>query len=107
MPRKKKQTNKVYVELYESPLQTKKYRAIFKRNGVEFRHTDFGAKGMDDYTMHQDKDRKQNFLSRFEKLIKKERYNPYSPMTLSTMLLWNKPTLRASWNDYKRRFKMK
>tara|TARA_R100000988_G_C3873473_1_gene104872 strand:- start:76 stop:393 length:318 start_codon:yes stop_codon:yes gene_type:complete len=30
--------------------------------------------------------------------------NPYSPGALSWWLLWNKPTLRASLRDYKKRF---
>lgn len=107
MPRRKIIPNKIYVELWVSDKADKKYKAVFKRNKKVFDEVHFGAKGMDDYTTHGDEQRKDNFQSRFQKLITKEKYNPYSPMTLANMVLWNKKTLKSSWNDYKRRFKFK
>lgn len=101
--------NKISVELYKSPNKNKKYRVVFYKDGEEFKHTDFGAEGgtLQDFTEHKDKERKERFLSRFNKLIEKNKDNPYSPMTLSHLVLWNKPTLKSSWNFYKKKFGFK
>lgn len=93
------------VKLYESPLKTKKYRAIFfDDDNNKIKHTDFGSKGMSDFTIHKDEKRKSNYLSRFQKLIKRFQKDQFAPITLSTMVLWNKPSLTSSWNDYKQHF---
>ena len=58
---------------------------------------------MSDYTKHKDEDRKKRYLNRHRK-----NENWKSPMTagaLSRWILWNKPTLRDSIKDYKKRFK--
>lgn len=88
------------VVLEQSPRKGKKMRATFSDGTM----VDFGAEGMQDYTIHHDDARKKRFLSRFAKLIEKEKHNPKSPMTLSTMILWNKPTIQASLRDYRQRF---
>ena len=85
-----------------SPRQGKKMRAIFSDGKV----VDFGAKGMEDYTSHHDETRKQRFLSRFARLIDKYKKDPQAPMTLSTYILWNKPTIPASIRDYKQKYKL-
>ncbi len=65
----------------------------------------FGASTYDDYTGHQDLQRKMNYLGRHEK---KENWNDYmSVESLSKHILWNKPTLTASIEDYMCRFKLK
>lgn len=93
------------VKLYNSPLKSKKYRAIFFDNeNNKIKHSDFGAKGMEDFTIHRNDKRKSNYLSRFQKLIKRFKKDPYAPITLSTMVLWNKTSLKSSWNDYKKHF---
>ena len=67
--------------------------------------THFGASGYEDYTGHQDLQRNMNYLERHEK---KENWNDYmSAGSLSKHILWNKPTLTASIEDYMRRFKLK
>lgn len=93
------------VKIVKSPKPEKKYRAHFS-DGT---HTDFGAKGMQNYggvgkERHLDKERKKRYLSRH-----KSRENWNSPKTagsLSRWILWNKDTLRKSITDYKKRFKM-
>ena len=60
---------------------------------------------MSDYTKHKDKDRKKLYLNRHKK---NENWN--SPMTagaLSRWILWNKPTLKASIDNYKKKFNYK
>lgn len=64
--------------------------------------THFGSAGADDFTTHHDSERKKRYLDRHRK---NENWNdPTSAGCLSKNILWNKPTLRASIADYKRRF---
>lgn len=67
----------------------------------------FGAGDMEDYTIHKDKQRLELFKKRFNKRIEKNKNNPFSAMTLSDMILWNKPTLKSSLEDYANKFKFK
>jgi hypothetical protein len=99
----------IRVRLYKSNRKGKKYAVgFFQDDETEpFKMVHFGAVEMDDFTTHKNKERKERFLNRFKRLIDKEADNPYSPMTLSHLLLWNKPSLKASFNDYKRRFEFK
>lgn len=94
------------VEIKPSTQKTKKLMAIFyDDNGKKIKTTHFGAKGMSDFTIHRDKERKERYLDRHRK---RENWN--APMTagaLSRWILWNKPTLQGSIRDYKKRFKLK
>lgn len=64
--------------------------------------THFGAKGMSDFTKHRDEDRRESYLKRHRP---NENWNdPKSAGALSRFILWNKPTLRASIEDYRKRF---
>ena len=76
----------------------KKYDAI-----IDGKKTiSFGAKGMNDYTKHNDKERKERYLARH----KNDNYNnPLYPSFYSNNLLWNKPTITESVRDTNRRFK--
>ena len=59
---------------------------------------------MSDFTKHRDEERKKRYIDRH-----KARENWSDPMTagaLSRYILWNKPTLRASIADYKKRFNL-
>ena len=77
---------------------------LFSQNDFE-KAVDFGARGASDFTLHKDEFRKQQFLSRFRKLIVRYEDDPMTPMTLSTWILWNRPTIEQSLNDYKQHFK--
>lgn len=94
------------VNFKKSSLKNKKMKAIFKDND-KIKTIHFGAAGMSDYTKHKDNQRRDNFKKRFNKLIEKNKNNPFSPMTLSNLILWNKPTLEASIRDFKNRFNLK
>jgi hypothetical protein len=88
------------IKIVKSPLSTKKYRAEFD-NG---KHTDFGASGYEDFTTHKDEERKKLYLARHKK---NENWNdPFSAGSLAKNILWNKPTLSASINDYKKQFNL-
>jgi len=62
----------------------------------------FGRQGYSDFTKHKDEARKQRYLDRHKA---NENWNkPDTAGALSRWILWNKPTLRESIQDYKQRF---
>ena len=88
------------IEIIKSPLKEKKYRAVFD-DGT---HTDFGAAGYEDFTIHKNVRRKDLYDLRHRK---NENWNNYkSAGALSKWILWNKPTFNASVADYKKRFNL-
>jgi hypothetical protein len=97
----------MYVSIKPSTTSGKKMMTIFyQETKKKVRTTHFGVSGYEDYSgEHQDLQRKMNYLGRHEK---KGNWNDYmSAGSLSKHILWNKPTLTASIEDYMRRFKLK
>lgn len=95
-------------ELIRSPRSGKKWRAIFTDEGGKKHHTDFGAAGMKDYTIYSASSPAVASLKK-EAYLKRHRVNEDwgkydSAGALSRWVLWNKPTVEASWRDYKARF---
>lgn len=88
------------VKVVPSTNFTKKYDAHFS-DGTK---TSFGASGYDDYTQHHDEERRKAYRSRHKKDL--ETNDPTRAGYLSYYILWNKPTLKASIEDYKRMFNM-
>jgi hypothetical protein len=92
------------VVIKKSTQPKKKYMAVFTDNGKKVKTTHFGSAGMSDFTKNKDEERKKRYLDRHRK---NENWNDkFSAGALSRWILWNKPTLRASISDYKRRFKL-
>ena len=86
------------VKIVKSPKPQKKLRAYFS-DGT---HTDFGAKGMSDFTKHKNTERKKRYISRHQS---RENWNsPKTAGSLSRWILWNKDTLRKSIENYKKKF---
>jgi hypothetical protein len=70
----------------------------------EFRIVYFGASGYTDYTTNHDDEKKRLYLLRHRK---NENWNdPISAGALSRWILWNKPTLKESITDFKKRFNL-
>lgn len=92
--------------IIEKGTAKKKLKAIFYDDkGKRIKTVQFGSKGMSDFTINKDKERKQRYLDRHRK---RENWNdPMTAGALSRWLLWNRPTLRASISDFKKRFKLK
>jgi hypothetical protein len=90
------------VIIKKSPNKGKKMVAIFYEDKKKIKTIHFGAEGMSDYTKHRDDERKKRYLNRHKK--RENWNNPMSAGSLSRYILWNKPTLKASIADYKRRF---
>lgn len=81
-----------------SPISTKKWRAYFNDGS----HTDFGSKGMDDFTITHDIAQRERYRKRHRKDL--ETKDPKRAGYLAYYLLWNLPTLSQSLVDYKARF---
>ena len=96
----------VFVEIKPSTTKSKKLMAVFydeKKKKIKTTH--FGQKGFSDFTIHKDKSRREKYLTRHRA---RENWDAYMTAgSLSRWILWNKPTLKGSIEDYKRRFKLK
>lgn len=93
----------ILIKIKTSDKKDKKLMAIFYNEQTKrYKTTHFGAKGMSDYTLHKDPERKKRYLDRHRK--NENWNNPTSAGALSRWVLWNKPTLEASIADYKHRF---
>lgn len=66
----------------------------------------FGAFGMSDFTIHKDAERKLRYIKRHSRM--NENWSKSGIDTAgwwSLNLLWNKPTIKESYNDIKLRLK--
>jgi hypothetical protein len=81
-----------------STRKDKKYMAVFNNNNI----VHFGAYGYEDYTIHKDDKRKENYIKRHQ--VNEDFNNPFSAGSLSRWILWNKKTLKESVKDYGTRF---
>jgi hypothetical protein len=89
------------VRIVKSPRTGKKWRAEFD-NG---KHTDFGADGMEDYTQHHDKERRERYRLRHRKDL--ETGDPTRAGYLSFYVLWGDSTSMATNTaEYRRRFNL-
>jgi len=79
---------------------SKKYEITFEKNGKMYTRK-LGAAGMSDYTIHKDKERRERYISRHKKDLRTN--DPMKPGYLSMYILWNKPSVKTSLADYKRR----
>jgi len=75
---------------------------------IKKRAISFGARGYGDYTIYSKEDKakaeikKASYLARHEG--REDWSNPMSAGALSRWVLWNKPTLKASIADFRKRF---
>jgi len=82
----------------------KKWDAVFEKEGKE-KVVSFGAKGYSDFTKHKDVTRKARYIKRHSGMG--EHWNkPDTPGALSRWILWNKPSLKGSLHDFKKRFSL-
>lgn len=91
------------MRLEPSQRKDKKYQVVFD----DGKRVSFGAKNYNDFTTFPEDirdERKKLYLQRH----KKEGWtDPKKPGTLARYILWNKPSLSASFEDYKNRFHLK
>ena len=65
----------------------------------------FGEKGASDYTIHKNKDRKDQYIDRHKARSYWTKSGVKTAGWMSKHVLWNKPTLKASIDDINKRFK--
>jgi hypothetical protein len=96
----------VYVQLNKSKIEGKKYTAVFyDEQRKKIKTINFGASGMSDFIKHKNEEKKERYISRHSA---NEKWNDYMTAgSLSRWILWNKPTLSASYNDYLKKFNLK
>lgn len=105
------------VKIVESSNKDKKYDAFFREKscpcpankkpccGGKEKKISFGAKGMSDYTIHKDPERKKRYIERHSGM--NEDWNdPLTAGALSRWILWNKPSFEDSIKDFKKRFNL-
>lgn len=100
------------VTISRSSNSEKKLMAVFEDSeGKKIKTTHFGQRGASDYTKHGDKERMERYLERHgggtTTSTKEDWKDPTTAGALSRWLLWNKPSLSASFSDYKSRFGLK
>lgn len=99
----------VKVDIKKSTRDDKRYMAIFTDNSGNKSTTHFGYadknKTGDTFIDHNNEDKKKAYIARHRV---NENWADYkSAGSLSKHILWNKPTLTASINDFKSKFKLK
>lgn len=96
----------MYVNIKPSTSQGKKMMAIFYDEAKKkIKTTHFGQASASDYSLRNDLTRKMNYLARHKE---REDWGDYMTAgSLSRWILWNKPTLNESINDYMNKFKLK
>tara|TARA_R100001509_G_scaffold93332_1_gene53965 strand:+ start:94 stop:387 length:294 start_codon:yes stop_codon:yes gene_type:complete len=88
-----------------SDKKDKKFKAVFTYDDGKTKTTHFGAKGMEDYTTHKDKERRARYRKRHKKDLKTNDYTRAG--YLSYYILWgDKTNIRDAVKDYKKRFKL-
>jgi len=100
----------IHVKIMNSSKREKKYVAMFYLPHDKVKAIHFGHAGMMDYTRYYVRDRD---LAEYRKSLYLQRHehnedwgNPMSAGALSRWILWNKPTLRESIADFKKKFKL-
>jgi hypothetical protein len=83
----------------------KKWDAVFVYPDGHTKTVPFGQKGYSDYTKHKTQKRKLRYLDR-HRGMGEDWNDPTTPGALSRWVLWNKPTLRGSIKDFKKRFNL-
>ena len=92
------------IDLIKSPNPDKKFRAVFEdeKTGRK-RQTDFGAKGMDDYTLKHDKEQRERYRERHKKDLRTG--DPTRAGYLSMNLLWgNSTSIQTNLASYKSKY---
>lgn len=91
------------ISITKSSKSDKKLDATFENNG-RTKTTSFGAKGMDDFTKTHDTEQRERYRTRHAKDLTTR--DPTKAGYLAWYILWNKPTIKASVADYKRKFNL-
>ena len=89
--------------LKKSPNPKKKFRVVFE-DGT---HTDFGASGYSDYTLHKDPERMKRYLSRHRSRENWSKSGIKTAGFWSRWLLWSEPSLQTAKTFMEKKFQIK
>ena len=90
------------LKVVKSDRPGKKWKAVFDNDG-RTKTTHFGAAGMQDYTQHHDKERRERYRERHKKDL--ETGDPTKAGFLSYYVLWGDSTsFDANLSAYRRKF---
>ena len=91
--------------IYLSERRDKKYKAVFTDTDGKHKTIHFGAKGMSDYTIHNDDKRRELYLARHRKT--EDWTKPMTAGALSRWILWGPTTsLLKNIKLFKERFNL-
>lgn len=94
------------VEIKNSPSKDKKHVAIFyDKEGKKVKTTHFGAKGMSDYTINKDPERKKRYIDRHR--AREDWTDPRSAGALSRYILWEYTSKPRAIKEFGKRFNLK
>ena len=91
------------IKISPSKAKNKLYTAYFMVND-KVKRVHFGSSKHENFTMHKDEKRKNAYRNRHA--IDLRTNDPTKAGYLSYYILWNKPTLHASIQDYKKKFNL-
>jgi len=89
--------------LKKSPNPKKKFRVVFE-DGT---HTDFGASGYSDYTLHKDPERMKRYLTRHRSRENWSKSGIKTAGFWSRWLLWSEPSLQKAKTSTEKKFQIK
>jgi hypothetical protein len=85
-----------------------KMKAVFTDASGDTKTTQFGYRGMSDYTKHKDADRRSAYLARHGSKAQGENWkDPTTAGALSRYVLWEKTSLPAAKSAFKKRFNLR
>ena len=92
----------IKLQILKSDNPKKKDKAIFTKPDGKTKTIHFGASGYDDYTTHNDKDRRDRYRKRHEKDLKGD---PMRAGYLSYYILWGDSTnIKTNIRAFKKQF---
>lgn len=93
------------ISLLKSTDDKKKWMVVIKsKNGNKTIH--FGAAGYDDFTIHKDVKRKNNYINRHKTNEDWSKKGILTPGFWSRWILWNKNSIQKSVRDVNRKFNL-
>ena len=95
------------VDIVKSNRPTKKWKATFLYDDSKERVVHFGLRGAEDYTIHQNEERRQRYVDRHERR-ERRLWNsvPDSPAALSYWILWKEPSFPKAVQGFRSHFRL-
>ena len=95
-----------YIQLLKSTKENKRFEAkFFDIDRKKIKSVSFGLKGGNTFIEHKNTKTKDAWIARHS--VTGDWTKPDTASSLAFHILWNKPTLSASYNDYLKKFNLK